>query len=220
MNIAHIIYTICGRILNMKKNLLTILFTILVLTISANTASAVVYQNTFTPTPADLYDLDHYKYYTWGFNWTLPAGREIVSATLSIKNINNWQVEQDALYIHLLDYAALGVTQFTDNQGGGDNFASWAGDDILLDTFTDQNDYPGPAENYVFNFNAQQLALLKQYSLNDGRLGFGFDPDCHYWNDGVKFKIITQTVVPEPATSLLFVSGMMGALGLRRKKLA
>lgn len=204
----------------MKKNLLTILFTLLVLTIATSKASAAIYEYQFIPSPADLYDLDHYKYYTWGITPNIPAGQQIISATLSIKNINNWQVEEDKLYIHLLDYATLGVTQFDDNQGGGDNFATWPGDDILLDTFTDLNDYPGPAQNYVFNFNGSQLASLQSYITNDGRFGFGFDPDCHYWNDGVKFKIKTQTVVPEPATSLLFVSGMMGALGLRRKKLA
>lgn len=203
----------------MRKNLLIILLTIILSGLAVNKASAAIY--TFTPSPADLYDLDHYKYYSWGINWLLPANQQIVSATLSIKNINNWTVEDDILYIHLLDSATLGVTVFDDNQGGGDNFASWPGDDILLDTFTDLNDYPGPAENYVYNFTADELTALKNYSTNDGRIGFGFDPDCHYWNDGVKFKIVTrEAVVPEPATSLLFVSGMMGALGLRRRKSA
>jgi hypothetical protein len=52
--------------------------------------------------------------------------------------------------------------------------------------------------------------------LADGNFGFGIDPDCHYYNDGVVAAIETRPV-PEPATMLLLASGLMGLAGVRRK---
>lgn len=171
----------------------------------------------FTPSPSDLYDLDHYYYYTWGINFTLKPNEVIDSAQLYIKNINNWaQEDNDKLYVHLLDQANTGVTSFWDNQGGGDNFNSWLTSQILLDTYTDTNDYPGPAENYVYNLDSFEIQTLTAYINNNGLFGLGFDPDCHYWNDGVKFKLNTK-VVPEPASVVLFATGAAGAF-FRRKR--
>src|SRR6185436_4034356 len=70
---------------------------------------------TFTPSPADLGDLDHHAATTWGINWSLPAGQEITAAKLTFKNIWDWQKEFDQLYIHLLDNPKSGVTVNTDN---------------------------------------------------------------------------------------------------------
>ena len=52
-------------------------------------ARADVFQ--FQPVPADLYDLDHYRFYTWGIAWNVPDDHVILAATLFIDNINNWQ---------------------------------------------------------------------------------------------------------------------------------
>lgn len=157
-------------------------------------ASAV----TFQPSDADIGDLDHRYYYTWGINWTIPAGEYITTATLTIKNINNWQIEPNILYIHLLDNPPLGLTSAWDNEGGGDNFA---GQGILLTTYTDNWGIPGPAENFVYSFTAPQIATLTTYLANS-RFGFGFDPDCHYFNDGVSLVIKTAPV-PEPSSTLI-----------------
>ena len=152
----------------------------------------------FQPTPADLYDLDHEKYYTWGIDWTIPPGEYIQTASLFIDNINDWVVESgDIMYIHLLDNPALGVTEFTDNQGGGDNFA---GQGILLTTYTDNDGGTNPPEDWTYNFTASQINTLTNYINNDGRFGLGLDPDCHYLNDGVSLTI--STCIPEPNTAL------------------
>ena len=96
---------------------------LLFLTIFAGKASAALYQ--FIPSTPDIFDLDHYKYYTWGINWSPSPNETIVGATLKIKNINNWAPEDnDKLFIHLLDSTYLGLRTYDDNQGGGDNFAS------------------------------------------------------------------------------------------------
>ncbi|MBN1492760.1 MAG: PEP-CTERM sorting domain-containing protein [Candidatus Omnitrophica bacterium] len=183
----------------------------------ATQAFAAVYS--FTPTRADIYDLDHYRYYTWGINFAPPEGETILSASLAIDNINNWQPEaNDRLYIHLFDNVQSGLTAYWDGQLGGDNFQYWTQENILLDVYTDLHDAPGPAEDYSYEFTQSDLAYLTQYAGNDGRIGFGFDADCHYWNDGVTFTVETETIpVPEPASVLLFGMSLIGMFGMKRR---
>ena len=170
---------------------------------------------TFTPTPADLSDLDHNYYYTWRISWTIPANESIFGASLFIDNINNWQVEPDILYIHLLDTASSGVRSYYDNEGGGDAFS---GQGLLLTTFTDDDPNPNPSEDFLYTFTATDSQRLTQY-LADGRFAFGFDPDCHYYNSGVTFTINTQTV-PEPVTALLAAPAFALLRRARNRRLA
>ena len=58
------------------------------------------------------------------------------------------------------------------------------------------------------------LGKMNQYAA-DGKLGFGFDPDCHYFNDGVNLEVTTQAV-PEPAS--FAVLGLGGLLLIKRRK--
>ncbi len=176
-------------------------------------ANAEVY--TFTPNPSDLNDLDHFYYYTWGINWDKPADEVIVEAELSIRNIWNWDDEDNILYVHLLDNPQLGVKSFWDDQGGGNAFA---GQGTQIGTWSDPNG--GVNDGYDLKFKFSQLGLiddLNTYLAND-RFGFGFDPDCHYFNDGVKFKITTAPV-PEPTSMVALGLGVVGlARRFRRKK--
>lgn len=174
---------------------------------------------TFSPTPADLYDLDHYYNYTWGINWTAPAGEQITAATLSIKNINNWTYEPNAnwLYMHLLDNVAPGVSSMYDNQAGGDQFA---GQGKLIAVYTDNDT---AYKNLSYNFDSNLLSSLKTYSA-DSKWGFGFDPDCHYYNDCISFTVCTEKLptppVPEPMSMVLSAMGLSSLVGLRRFKKA
>lgn len=167
---------------------------------------------TFSPNPSDLNDLDHYKYYTWGINFVLPANERIVEAELRIKNIWDWQVEEDILYVHLLDNPPAGVRVYEDNQGGGDAFA---GQGPLIGTWSDPNGGHPTGFDLVFKFSELQLIDELESFLGNGRVGFGFDPDCHYFNDGVKFKITTE-VVPEPASMAALAAGVV--LFARRRR--
>ncbi len=164
------------------------------------------YANTYelVPSPADLYDLDHHRYYTWGIDTPWDISNEVaVSATFSFDNIRNWRDEPNVLYIHLLDDAKLGVKQYRDNQQGGDNFA---GEGVLLKVY---RNLPATAQDLSFSFTPQQISVLNAYAL-DGRFAMGFDPDCHFYNDGAKLTVETVPV-PEPSTVVL----LLGIAGFR-----
>lgn len=172
-------------------------------------ASATTY--TFNPSPrADLWDLDHEKYYTWGINWSITDGEIIESASLFFDNIRNHDSGPNDLWVHLLDSATVGVTVGTDHQGGGDYFS---GQGTLLNHW---ENLPATAQDITYNFTADQLADLNAFFAN-GNAGFGFDPDCHFYNSGITFTIETAQV-PIPAALWLLGSGLLGLIGIRRTK--
>lgn len=175
-------------------------------------AVALAGSESWQPTPNDLWDLDHTQYITWGIGWSLPAGERITSASIFIDNINDWQVESgDIMYIHLLDNPQLGTHHWTDNEGGGDAFA---GQGILLTTYTDDDGAPNPAEDFQYDFTPEQRTTLATY-LDNGVFGLGFDPDCHYYNCGVTLTVTTATI-PEPAAGVLMMA--VGTVVLRTRR--
>jgi len=198
----------------MKK--IVLLAIALMIAMSAVAANATVYN--FTPSDKDLGDLDHTKYYKWGINWT-HTSETITGATLKIFNIHDWQHEVDSLYIHLLDNPPLGVTSGNDADGGSNHFAGigkWIG------TWTDPYGDPSHKANPIYDLGALGLLANVQTYAADGRLGFGFDPDCHYYNDSIQVSITTgppPPSVPEPSVLSMLGLGLSGiALYLRKKK--
>ncbi len=191
-------------------------------------AKANVYS--FAPTPGNLGNLDHNLFFTWGLSWAVPSGEKITSASLTFSKIWDWRVEPDALFIHLLDTAPLGVNSFTDNEQGGDFFASsyfnsLGVSHVKIGEWSDP--YGGDAskaQNVTFTFNASQLAALQGYISNAtpsgwAMFGFGFDPDCHYFNSGVTFTINTQkNSVPEAGSTLGFLAIAGGMIGYLRRR--
>jgi len=209
----------------MKKILLTTI-TIIGLFI-APTLQAAVYE--FLPDPNDLSDLDHSYFYTWGINWTLPAGETINKATITYVNIYDWTKEPDILYTNLLNtvsdpngnislpnwktktgYQTITIQQY-DGQGSGNNFSGLG---ILLEPpWTDPNGGPLTKINLSYEIPADYFSWL-----SDGNFGFGVDPDCHYYNDRVTFEITTSPV-PEPTTLYLLGLGLVGLGILGRRKI-
>lgn len=184
---------------------------------SCLSGAAIIYQpDDGAGNPADLDDLDHYYYYTWGINLGFNSlDNEIDSAVLKINNINNWKDEENVLYIHLLDGTTpdipAGFTAYEDNFEGFEN--AFDGQGIQIDAWVDADAQTNDCLVYILNPN--QLEILNAYA-QDGYIVFGFDPDCHYYNQGASFTL--TTVVPAPGAVALSGLGVLVVGYLRRRK--
>ncbi|MEW6251682.1 MAG: hypothetical protein AB1716_13640 [Planctomycetota bacterium] len=156
----------------------------------------------YSPQPSDLNDLDHYYAYKWGIDLALQPGESVAAAQLSFENIRNWDNAANILYTHVLDWTQSGVGRVYDNQGGGDYFeTAYSGAHAHLVTY---ENLPSTPQDLVYTFTPGELSVLNGY-LADGRIGLGFDPDCHFYNDGVELAL---TIVPEPAALLPLAVGV------------
>jgi hypothetical protein len=86
-------------------------------------------------------------------------------------------------------------------------------------TFLTSQAFTTTARTYVYTFTPDQLAVLSAYFMNGGDVAFGFDPDCHFWNDGIVFTFTTApNPVPEPMTITLLGTGLAGLYYSRKRK--
>ncbi len=82
--------------------------------------------------------------------------------------------------------------------------------------------------DYTYNFTANQINSLTSYingtGGNTGAVTLAFDPDCHFYNDGVSLTITTgpanggSAAVPEPATLALLGTGLLMTAGRYRRR--
>ncbi len=170
----------------------------------------------FEPNDHDLWDLEHKRYYTWGIDFDLPGEETIVGASLFFNDIKNWRYEENDLWVHLLDEVAVGAYQGNDYGHGQTDYFDEQG--VLLNQW---EDIPNIAQDITYEFDSSELESLSNY-LADGNFGLGFDPDCHFYNNGIKLTIETKestgaVVTPEPATMFLLSFGFIGLAAFRKK---
>lgn len=168
--------------------------------------------------PHDLWDLDHHEVYVWEIDLAALDGQTITGASLSFDNVNDWTIEDgDILYIRLLsqddigDAEADGVVTWYDfmsiyngYDGGppGDALEDYG---LLLTTYTDDDTGTNPPEDFTYEFTDSQVSLLNGLLASDGLVGIGFDPDCHYYNDGIALELTTAHM---PAPGAVFLGGI------------
>ncbi len=182
---------------------------------------------------ANQFNLDHHEAYTWRIDGVNLKGQSITSATLTFRNISNWDKNPNMLFVHLLDTAKrAGVNSFQDAPLSqvpvtdiNDDFAGtrYTNNPLVAagtaNTFLTQRSFNMTPTNFVYTFTADQLAVLSAYFLNGGDIAFGFDPDCHFWNDGIVFTMTTcPAPVPEPTTIALLGTGLAGLYYSRKRK--
>ncbi len=177
-----------------------------VVCIASSGALGSVY--TLVPEPNDLYDLSHSYHYTWGIDRPWSDTQEVSSATLSFSQIRNWRDEFNILYICLLDDAPLGVIEEADTKFGNEFFLQGTRLAIYINL-------PDEPIDLTYEFTDAQIEALNTYA-SDGRFALGFDPDCHFYNEGVELVV----TVPEPETVSLLVVGAGLALARTRRHLA
>ena len=172
--------------------------------------------------PDDIYDLPHEHAFIWGINLDnyLADNQIVETATIYFDNINNNEGGVNKLFIDLLDLAEPGsendfLLSYNDrNDDLIDYFATnheeGYGSVSQEVTYVDNNSLWGRDESFALN-----AGVINSYSADNGWIGIGLDPDCHFVNTGVRLELTTATRnVPESATLILMGISFLSFSGI------
>ena len=72
--------------------------------------------------------------------------------------------------------------------------------------------------DYVYHLTGPQLEALMADIRNGGDFALGFDPDCHYFNNGITLTITAiPASTPESPSIMLLGSGLLVSMTLLRR---
>lgn len=190
----------------------------------------------------DLGDIEHSQAAMWRINLEddfAEAGitvDDVTAVHLEIDNITNYSSYDwnNILYLSLLDMKPTSTTEdfellFFDNEVGNIDYFRDTKEYVVdingdvyqgyqsRSTIGSWTDYNGRYIKDDLSFDID-LETFKDYynTESTGRIGIGFDGDCHFYNDGV--KLVVQTSVPEPAMISLLGFGLLGIFFSRKRK--
>ena len=169
------------------------------------------------PSDHDLGDLDHGKAYLWTFDIDLQEDEVIIGASIFFDDIRNNDWASNDLYVTLIDDTWYDnyLKVYTDYYYG-DYFTGWG------TQIAHYEDLPAYSQDITYTFSADEIALLNAFAA-DGEIALGFDPDCHFYNDGVTFTYETYTPsgnIPEPASLAMIAAAAVSTgafVRLRRR---
>jgi hypothetical protein len=183
---------------------------------------------TYQPNPVDLGDLDHHLVYSWRIDNINLTNISVTGASLTFKNISNWDSNPNMLFVWLLDTAThSGVASTQDVDPSQVPVVDIA--DAFLNPLTSlvangtakqklfQQSFTTTGADFTYNFLPSDLTALQSYINNGHDIAFGLDSDCHFFNNGITF---TMNVVPVPEPAGLFPVGCLvaGAIGLEIRR--
>ena len=219
----------------MKHHRLLLTLALAATAFTVGSARAAVTTLTYSPNPVDLYDLDHHMVYTWRLDNLTVDTATITGASLTFNSIRNWDSNDNVLHLHLLDTAInAGVRSFEDVDQTQvpvvdmtDDFANaryhnstgWLVANGTADTLLGNPSFGTTGTNYTINFTSSELSALKAYIASGHDVALGFDPDCHFYNNGITFSI-QSTPVPEMSATLPIIAllAAAGMVELRRRR--
>jgi hypothetical protein len=214
------------------KNRSILLAIALAFFVALASAHAVPVPITYSPSPSDLGDLDHHLVYTWRIDNINVNPATIKGASLTFTSIRNWDQNPNVLHLHLLDTAkGSGVRAFVDDPAGHvpvvdytDDFIStryhsqsnWLVAAGTADTFLDNHSFTLTPVTWTYTLSATEVAALRSYVSNGKNIALGFDPDCHFFNNGVQLSL--TTTVPETGSTFMMLGAAVAVIFLARPR--
>jgi len=168
----------------MKSRAMAVSITAAVVLFVAAHASAL--EQTYSPSPSNLYNFPHDKNYIWGIDVSAFAALNIYEVELKLIQITNWDNNENHLYMHLIDDAAVGIT--IGNDSGTDFVNAFTGLGPFIADYQDMN---GKDIKETVTYKFSDLGLVDDVNLFkiNNIIAIAFDPDCHFWNCGVELTI-------------------------------